>query len=108
MAIMVDLDKLNYDDPVCKYWPEFAQNGKEDLKVKDVLKHEAGLYKFHKPLKPEDCFTENILKNSIGEVIETDKSIYPAGHRRMYHAITRDWITNEIFRRVEPQGRTMG
>lgn len=22
--------------------------------------------------------------------------------------MTRDWITNEIFRRVEPQGRTMG
>ena len=53
-------------------------------------------------------WTENILKNSIGSVIETDTSIYPPGYVRMYHAITRDWITNEIFRRVEPQGRTMG
>ena len=26
----------------------------------------------------------------------------------MYHAVTRDWIANEIFRRVEPQKRTMG
>lgn len=28
--------------------------------------------------------------------------------KRMYHGGTRDWITNEIFRRVEPSGRTMG
>jgi hypothetical protein len=27
---------------------------------------------------------------------------------RSYHAITKDWILNEIFRRIEPQGRTMG
>ena len=26
----------------------------------------------------------------------------------MYHPITRDWISNEIFRRVEPKKRTMG
>ena len=32
----------------------------------------------------------------------------PFGLRRAYHAMTRDWITNEIFRRIEPQGRTMG
>lgn len=27
---------------------------------------------------------------------------------RAYHAVTKDWITNEIFRRIEPEGRTMG
>ena len=53
-------------------------------------------------------WTENILNNSIGKVIETDTSIYPPGYKRVYHPISRDWITNEIFRRVEPQGRTMG
>jgi len=26
---------------------------------------------------------------------------------RVYHAFSRDWISNEIFRRVEPKGRTM-
>ena len=26
----------------------------------------------------------------------------------MYHSASRDWITNEIFRRIEPEGRTMG
>lgn len=26
-----------------QFWPEFGQNGKEDVKVEDVLRHEAGL-----------------------------------------------------------------
>lgn len=53
-------------------------------------------------------FTENLVLNSVGKVIETDKCKYPLGYKRFYHAITRDWISNEIFRRVEPKGRTMG
>ena len=32
----------------------------------------------------------------------------PYGAKRTYHANSKDWITNEIFRRVEPDGRTMG
>ena len=99
---------MNYDDLVIKHWPEFGKNGKDLLKIKDILRHEAGLYKLHKQLNPEDCFTENILNNSIGSVIESDISIYPPNYLRMYHPITRDWITNEIFRRVDPKKRTMG
>jgi len=30
------------------------------------------------------------------------------GGKSYYHAVTRDWITNEIFRRVEKNGLTMG
>ena len=59
-------------------------------------------------MKVEDMLTENIKKNSIGSVIETDTCIWPEGFKRQYHSVTRDWITNEIFRRVEPKGRTMG
>ena len=28
---------LDYDAPVCKYWPEFAQNGKEKITVRQLL-----------------------------------------------------------------------
>ena len=43
---MVDQGRLNYSDPVSNYWPEFAQNGKGELKVADVLMHEGGMSKF--------------------------------------------------------------
>lgn len=28
IAMMVDEGRLKYEDPVCKYWPKFGQNGK--------------------------------------------------------------------------------
>jgi hypothetical protein len=72
------------------------------------MRHEGGLHRLHKLLEIEDCWPENIKKNSIGKIIETDTAIWPEGFPRRYHAVNRDWISNEIFRRVEPNGRTMG
>ncbi|WP_240793412.1 serine hydrolase domain-containing protein [Psychrobacillus vulpis] len=34
---------INYDEKVCSYWPEFAQNGKEKITVRQFLAHQAGL-----------------------------------------------------------------
>ena len=34
---------LDYNEKVSTYWPEFAQNGKEDISVRTLLAHEAGL-----------------------------------------------------------------
>src|SRR5512140_1285145 len=34
---------LDYDAPVARYWPEFAQNGKEAVTVRQLIGHEAGL-----------------------------------------------------------------
>jgi CubicO group peptidase (beta-lactamase class C family) len=42
-AFLRDQDLLSYDEKVATYWPEFAQNGKENVTVADVLRHEAGL-----------------------------------------------------------------
>ena len=39
MAIMVDQGKIDYDDPISKHWPEFAQNGKDKLQIKDLMRH---------------------------------------------------------------------
>lgn len=34
---------LDYDAPIVRYWPEFSQNGKERVTVRQLLGHEAGL-----------------------------------------------------------------
>ena len=108
MAILVDKGLIQYDDTIAKHWPEFGQNGKDKTTIADLMRHEAGLPKLHEVLKPEDLLTENIKQNSIGKIIETDTQVFPTGNPRIYHALTRGWIENEIFRRVFPGGLTMG
>jgi CubicO group peptidase (beta-lactamase class C family) len=39
----VDRNLLDYDDPVAKWWPEFASVGKEGVTIRHVLTHRSGL-----------------------------------------------------------------
>ncbi len=40
---LVSENKINLDDKVCKYIPEFAKNGKENIRIRDLLTHTSGL-----------------------------------------------------------------
>ena len=46
MATLFDKGLFQYEETIGKYWPEFAQNGKENVKICDVLRHESGLAYF--------------------------------------------------------------
>ena len=108
IAMMVDQGKLDYNEPVAKYWPEFAQGGKAKVTLADVMRHEAGLDKLGKKVEINDTMTEAIKANKLGKMIEEEPyQEYPEGLERVYHTLTRDWITNEIFRRVDDKKRTM-
>ena len=45
---------IDYDSPVAECWPEFAQNGKAAITVRQLLSHEAGLVWIDEPLGLED------------------------------------------------------
>lgn len=109
MASLVSKGLLSYGAKITDYWSEFGANGKEDLTVAELMRHEAGLAAFNVSLAPEVLFTDNIKQNKVGSIIEDHPQKYrPGGSRREYHAITRGWIINEVFRRVDPAGRTIG
>ena len=40
---LMELGKVRMNDPVAKYIPEFAQNGKEDITIRQLLTHYSGL-----------------------------------------------------------------
>ena len=110
MAALVSKGLLSYDALITEYWPEFGANGKAGLTVADLMRHEAGLANFDTSLDMEDLFTENIKANAVGRVIERHAPSYrdQSSGKREYHALTRGWIANELFRRVDPRGRTIG
>ncbi len=110
VASLVSSGMLSYDDRITQHWPEFGANGKEGLTVADLMRHEAGLANFDTSLDLEDLFTENIKQNAVGRIIESQSQNFTrAGSTgREYHALTRGWIVNELFRRVDPAGRTIG
>ena len=119
VAMMVDKDLLAYDQKIAHYWPEFGKNGKNDLTLADILRHEAGLPDFNHTFKASDVNRKSIKSNVISDIIEGLEPFWPTKElgcsnpdgtetKRAYHAFTRGWILNEIVRRVDPKHRTIG
>lgn len=109
MASLVSQGLLDYQDKVTKHWPEFGGQGKGETTIADLLRHEGGMASFDQPLDSSDLLIENLKKNRVGKLIEAhDQKFRPSGKRREYHSITRGWVLNEVFRRVDPQDRTIG
>ena len=69
---------FEYEDKVTKFWPEFGQNGKQDVQICDILRHECGLPGFAKTLpSAKNAWTENLNDNTIGKLIENQTQKFP-------------------------------
>ena len=44
LHVLADQGLLDFDDPVSLHWPEFAQKAKQDITIRQLLCHEAGMY----------------------------------------------------------------
>jgi len=113
IATLVDKQLLSYSDRVVQHWPEYGtgDKDKEQMTIAQILQHEGGMPVFSKTQTLADIQTENIKKNSLGRIIENEKLQFPpskAETTREYHAFTRGTILNEIYRRVDPNHRTVG
>jgi CubicO group peptidase (beta-lactamase class C family) len=95
---------LDYDELVCKYWKEFAQNGKEKITVRQLLDHQAGLFAFDKPV--DRSVVANL--DRLAEVMARQKPVWEPGTRQAYHAITIGFYESELLRRIDPQHRSLG
>ena len=95
---------LDYDSPVARYWPEFAQNGKAGITVRQLLAHEAGLVLLDEELTVD---TMHDL-DEVARVLARQRPAWPPGTRHGYHAVTLGLYMQEIIRRVDPAHRTLG
>lgn len=104
LAIAHSRGWLDYDAPVCRYWAEFAQHGKEKITVRQLLAHQAGLFAFDEPV---DKATVADL-DRLAEILARQKPAWQPGERQAYHAITLGYYENELLRRIDPQHRSLG
>ena len=95
---------LDYDERVCTYWPEFAQQGKERVTVRHLLAHQAGLYALDQPVD-RDVVADH---DRLAVVLARQKPAWPPGTRQAYHGITLGYYQSELLRRVDPQHRSLG
>ena len=104
LAIAHSRGWLDYDELVCTYWPEFAQNGKEKITVRQLLAHQAGLFALDAPV---DKSTVADL-DRLAVVLARQRPAWKPGTRQAYHAVTIGFYEGELLRRIDPQHRSLG
>jgi CubicO group peptidase (beta-lactamase class C family) len=95
---------LDYDERVATYWPEFAQNGKERVTVRQLLAHQAGLPVIDARLDAAKLADFDGLAAAVAQ----QRPVWDPGTRHGYHGVSLGWYEGELIRRVDPRHRTLG
>jgi CubicO group peptidase (beta-lactamase class C family) len=104
MAALVAADRglIDLDERVAEYWPEFAQNGKENVLVRHVLGHASGLAGWQESVTWDDVYN---LDYSTG-LLEKQAPWWEPGTASGYHGITLGHLVSGLLIRVT--GKTLG
>ena len=100
--ILADRGELDFHAPVAKYWPEFAQNGKERIEVRHLMSHTAGLPGWDTQIAVEDLYDWE----KVTSLLAAQAPWWEAGTASGYHAITQGNLVGEVVRRIS--GKSLG
>ncbi|MCV7348382.1 serine hydrolase domain-containing protein [Mycolicibacterium rhodesiae] len=104
VAVAVSRGLLSYDAKVADYWPEFAQGGKDEVTVRQLLSHQAGLSAIDPPLALGDLADPITMSAKLA----AQAPAWAPGTRHGYHVVTLGWYEGELIRRTDPAGRSLG
>jgi CubicO group peptidase (beta-lactamase class C family) len=99
---LVDQGLLDLDRNVSHYWPEFGHGGKNEIRVRFLLSHQAGLPTIDEPLPPEAIFDWDTMTRALAR----QAPLWQPGTKHGYHARTYGWLLGEIVRRIT--GKSLG
>jgi len=100
LHILVDDGLIDYDEPVAKYWPEFAQAGKDRITVRQLMSHEAGLYDIRSMV---DHASRMMDWQYMTDALAAAEPCHKPGAAHGYHGFTYGWLVGELIQRVSGQ-----
>ncbi len=97
LHILADRGLIDYEQPVARYWPEFAAMGKERITVRQVMCHEAGLYGIRTLVEDAHHMLDwDYMVNALASAAPA----HPPGSTHGYHGLTYGWLVGELAQRV--------
>ena len=100
--ILADKNLLDFEAPVSRYWPEFAANGKAQIKVRHILAHSSGLSGWAEPIVQDDLYDWE----KATALLAAQAPYWDPGSAPGYHAFTQGYLVGEIVRRIT--GKSIG
>ena len=97
LHILWERGKFDWDDPVASYWPGFAQKGKEDVTIRQVMTHQSGF-----PDTPSHMTWERWHDwDAVVDAMEQIPLDYKPGRVIAYHPRNFGWVVGELVHRID-------
>jgi CubicO group peptidase (beta-lactamase class C family) len=96
IALLIERGVLSLDQPVARYWPEFAGGGKGAVTVRTALSHQAGLA----GVEPQLTLQEMLDHPSLAARLAAAVPAWLPGKAHGYHALTIGTLMDELTRRT--------
>jgi len=100
--VLAERGLLDYHEKVSTYWPEFAQNGKADIEVRQLMGHTSGVSAWEQPVAVEDIYD---WEKSTA-MLAAQAPWWTPGEGSGYHALNQGHLLGEVIRRID--GRMLG
>jgi CubicO group peptidase (beta-lactamase class C family) len=85
--------EIDINQRVAEFWPEFAQAGKDEITLAQLLSHQAGLCAFDRRVDVLDY-------GAVIRALEEQAPLWPPGAAHGYHARTFGFLLDELVRRI--------
>ena len=97
--MLADRGELDVDQPVAKYWPEFAAAGKQDVLVRHLMSHASGVSGLDQPAVAADLYD---WEGSTSRMA-AQAPWWEPGTASGYHALNYGHLVGEVVRRISGQ-----
>jgi CubicO group peptidase (beta-lactamase class C family) len=91
--------KFEWDAPVARYWPAFAQNGKADITVRQLFNHRAGLAAIDVPLVLDD-FCDPSQTERLHAILAEQAPAWTVDADQGYHTMSFGMYAEAFFGKV--------
>ncbi|HET6501858.1 MAG TPA: serine hydrolase domain-containing protein [Amycolatopsis sp.] len=96
VALLVQDGTLEPDQRVSHYWPEFGAEGKQDITLRELLSHRAGVVGAEAGFSPDEIADDRV----IAERLAGQRPYWRPGSYFGYHALVIGALTGEVVRRA--------
>ncbi len=97
VLMLVDRGRIKLDEPLARYWPAFAQGGKDKVTVRDFITHQGGVPGF----VPNATFDELLDWKRATAHLAAQPHRFGGKKVLCYHPITYGYVLGELIRRVD-------
>jgi CubicO group peptidase (beta-lactamase class C family) len=104
IALAASRGLLDYDERVSTYWPEFAEQGKAAITVRQLLSYQSGLFALDAPV--DRAVLADLDRLAV--ILAQQKPAWAPGERQAYSMLCLGFYEAELLRRVDPWHRSLG